>query len=48
MLQSDNYWSATVYAPNSDNAWNFNTNNGNQNNNNRNNGFYVAAVRSGG
>ena len=47
-LQSNNYWSGTEYAPNSGNAWNFNTNNGNQNNNNKNNGLYAMAVRPGG
>jgi len=46
-LQSSMYWSGTEYAPNTNNAWNFNTNNGNQNNNNKNNEFYAWAVRSG-
>jgi len=46
-VQSNNYWSGTEYAPNTNNAWNFNTNNGNQNNNNKNNEFYAWAVRSG-
>ncbi len=41
------YWSAVEYAPNTNNAWAFNTNNGNQNNNNKNNEFYAWAVRSG-
>ena len=45
--QSYVYWSGTEYAPNTNNAWNFNTNNGNQNNNNKNNAFYAWAVRSG-
>ena len=46
-VQSNNYWSATEYAPNTSNAWNFNTNNGNQNNNNKTNSFYAWAVHSG-
>ena len=46
-LQSYYYWSGTEYAPNTNNAWNFNTNNGNQNANNKNNEFYAWAVRSG-
>ena len=46
-VQSNNYWSATEYAPNTNNAWNFNMNNGNQNNNNKNNSFYGWAVQSG-
>lgn len=46
-VQSYNYWSGTSYAPNANNAWNFNTNNGNQNANNKNNEFYAWAVRSG-
>ena len=46
-LQSNAYWSGTAYAPNTNNAWNFNTNNGNQNNTNKNNDNYAWAVRSG-
>lgn len=46
-VQSNNYWSGTEYAPNTNNAWNFNTNNGNQNANNKNNNFYALAVRPG-
>jgi len=46
-VHSNNYWSATEYAPNTNNAWNFNMNNGNQNNNNKNNSFYGWAVQSG-
>ncbi len=46
-VQSNNYWSATEYAPNTNNAWNFNMNNGNQNANNKNNSFYGWAVQSG-
>ena len=41
------YWSGTEYAPNPNNAWNFNTNNGNQNNDNKDNNNYGWAVRSG-
>ena len=47
-VQSDDYWSGTEYAPNPNNALNFNTNNGNQNANNKNNQFYALAVRPGG
>jgi hypothetical protein len=46
-VQSSNYWSATEYAPNTTNAWNFNFNNGNQNNNNKTNNNYAWAVHSG-
>ncbi len=48
MLQSNDYWSGTEYAPNPNNAWNFNTNDGNQNNANKNNALYALAVRPGG
>ena len=44
---SNVYWSGTEYAPNSNNAWNFNTNDGNQNNDNKNNDNYAWAVRPG-
>ena len=47
-LLAGNYWSGTGYAPNTNNAWNFNTNNGNQNNNDVNNQLYAVAVRPGG
>lgn len=47
MLQSNDYWSGTEYAPNPNNAWNFNTNDGNQNNANKNNALYALAVRPG-
>jgi len=47
-VQSYDYWSGTEYAPNTNNAWNFNTNNGNQNANNKNNQLYAMAVRPGG
>lgn len=40
-VQSNNYWSSTTYADNTNNAWNVNMNNGNVNNNN-----YVWPVRS--
>jgi hypothetical protein len=46
-VQSNYYWSSTEYAPNTNNAWNFNMNNGNQNNNNKNNNNYAWAVHSG-
>ena len=44
---SDVYWSGLEYAPNTNNAWNFNTNDGNQNANNKNNDNYAWAVRPG-
>ena len=47
-LQSNDYWSGTEYAPNTTNAWNFNTNNGNQNNDDKTNELYAVAVRPGG
>lgn len=47
-VQTDIYWSGLEYAPNPNNAWNFNTDNGNQNNNDKNNQLYALAVRSGG
>ena len=47
-VQSVDYWSGTEYAPNPDNAWNFNTNDGNQNNDDKNNALYAVAVRPGG
>ena len=46
-VQSNNYWSATEYAPNTNNAWNFNFNNGNQNNDNKTNDLYAWAVQPG-
>jgi RNA-directed DNA polymerase len=45
-VQSNNYWSSTTYAGNTNNAWNVNMNNGNVNNNNKNNNNYVWPVRS--
>ncbi len=45
-MQSNNYWSGTSYANNTDNAWNVNMNNGNVNNNNKSNNNYVWPVRS--
>jgi hypothetical protein len=47
VTQSNNYWSATSYVPNPNNAWNVNFNNGNINNNNKTNDNYVRAVRGG-
>ena len=46
-VQSNNYWSGTEFAPNTNNAWNFNFNNGNQNINNKNNNLFAWAVQSG-
>jgi hypothetical protein len=46
-LQNFVYWSGTEYAPNPNNAWNFNTDNGNQNNDNKDNQNYGWAVRPG-
>lgn len=46
--QSNNYWSASTYAPNPINAWIVNFNDGNVNANNKpNNNLYVRAVRGG-
>jgi hypothetical protein len=47
VTQSNNYWSASTYAPNPINAWIVNFNDGNVNNNNKTNNNYVRAVRSG-
>ncbi len=44
--QSNNYWSGTTYADNTDNAWIVNFNNGNVNNDNKDNEYYVRPVRS--
>ncbi len=41
------FWSASPYAPNSDNAWNVNFNNGNDNANNKGNNNAVRLVRGG-
>jgi len=46
-VQSNNYWSATTNANNTDNAWNVNLNNGNVNNDNKTNNNYVWPVRGG-
>jgi hypothetical protein len=47
-LQSLYYWSGTEYAPNTNNAWGFNTNNGRQRNTSKGPAeFYAWAVRSG-
>ena len=46
--RSNNYWSASTYAPNTNNAWNVNFNDGNVNANNKpNNNLSVRAVRGG-
>jgi hypothetical protein len=45
--KSNNYWSSTTNANNTDNAWRVNFNNGNVNNNNKANSNYVRAVRGG-
>ena len=45
-VQSNNYWSSTTYAGNTNNAWNVNMNNGNVNNDNKDNNNYVWPVRS--
>ena len=47
VCQSDNYWSSTTNADNTDNAWNVNFNNGNVNNDNKDNPNYVRPVRAG-
>ena len=47
-MQPYDYWSGTEYAPNLDNAWNFNTNDGNQNNDDKQNELLAMAVRPGG
>ena len=47
-MQSYDYWSGTEYAPNPNNAWNFNTNDGNQNNDDKNNALFAVTVRPGG
>jgi len=46
-VQSNIYWSGTVYAQNTNSAWNFNTNDGNQNAYNKGYGLFALAVRSG-
>ena len=46
-VQSNNYWSSTTNANNTDNAWNVNLNNGNVNTNNKSNDNYVWPVRGG-
>jgi hypothetical protein len=48
IVQSGNYWSGTEYAPNTNNAWNFNTDDGNQNNDDKDNALFAVAVRAGG
>jgi len=44
-VQSNNYWSSTTNANNTENAWNVNMNDGNVNNNNKSNNNYVWPVR---
>jgi uncharacterized protein (TIGR02145 family) len=44
-LTSNNYWSSTTNANNTDNAWIVNFNNGNTNNNNKSNTNNVRCVR---
>ncbi len=46
-ITSNNYWSSTTHANNTDNAWNVNFWNGNSNNNNKSNTNYVRCVRGG-
>ncbi len=46
-ITSDNYWSSTSNANNTDNAWNVNFWSGNSNNNNKSNTNYVRCVRGG-
>jgi len=46
-VQSNNYWSSTTNANNTNNAWIVNMRNGNVNNNNKTNNNYVWPVRSG-
>lgn len=47
LITSNNYWSSTTNANNTDNAWNVNFNNGNTNNNNKTNNNNVRCVRGG-
>jgi len=44
-VQSNNYWSSTTNAKNTDNAWNVNMNNGSVYNYNKTNNKYVWPVR---
>ena len=46
-MQSDDYWSGLEYAPNTDDAWHFNTNGAGQNNADKGYGLYAMAVRPG-
>lgn len=46
-VQSNNYWSSTSNADNTDNAWNLNLNDGNVNNDDKTNTNYVWPVRGG-
>ena len=45
-VQSD-YWSGTEFAPNPNNAWDFNFDNGDQNTNDKDNNNFAWAVRPG-
>ena len=46
-LQANLYWSGLEYAPNTGDAWDFNTDDGGQSNVDKANSFYALAVRSG-
>ncbi len=46
-VQSNNYWSSTTYAANTNNAWNVNLNDGNVNANDKTNTNSVWPVRGG-
>jgi PEP-CTERM motif len=46
-VQTGNYWSGTVFAPNPSNAWSFNTISGNQNLDNQGFPLFAVAVRPG-
>ncbi|MGY6586909.1 MAG: Lcl domain-containing protein [Wenzhouxiangella sp.] len=47
MVIASNFWSASPYAGNTDNAWNVNFKNGNDNWNNKSNNNRVRLVRGG-
>ena len=44
LMQSNDHRFGTQYAPNPNNAWNFNTDDGNQNNDDRNNALYAVTL----
>jgi uncharacterized membrane protein len=46
-VQTNNYWSSSINANNTTNAWYVNLNNGNVNSNNKTNTNYVWPVRGG-